>query len=360
MAVVPKHAGEITAEWLTEVLSSNGLLRSSVTAVEAETIGAGVGLMAALARLKLTYAGDEDLPPTMVAKTAAPNENRAVAQILDFYNREVNFYNIIGDRCPFRVPASYYGDVEDSAYDMVLLMEDLGDVSPVDQITGATEQEAYDRVEKLGRLHAMYWNRVDAKDCSWMYDFQSPDELVKLRDFVYGPALEPCIEKFGNRLDDKTTALLRTVGEQYVEMMAPMSSNYTFCHGDFRQDNFIYRKGDGECVVMDWQISGKAFPIFDFAYFVCQSLQVDLRRELERELLMHYLETLRAEGVTGYDMETAWSDYRVMCLFCLVYPVTVCGSLDLSNDRGKALAECMLDRNLTVIDDLDCDKLLAG
>ncbi len=360
MAVVPKHAGEITAGWLTEVLSERGLLKGEVTDVQQETIGEGVGLMAALARLRLTYSGDESLPSTMVAKTAAMNDNRAVAQILDFYNREVDFYNRIGDDCPFRVPGSFYGAVDDTTYDFVLLMEDLGDVSPVDQITGATESEAYEKVGKIAKFHAMFWNKVDQDEYDWMYDFQGPDELVKLRDLVYGPAVEPCIEKFSDHLNDKSEALLRAVGKQYADMMEPLSSNYTFCHGDFRQDNFIYRQGDGESVVMDWQISGKGYPIFDFAYFVCQSLQVDLRREIERELLMHYLETLREEGVTDYDMETAWSDYRVMCLFCLIYPVTVCGSLDLANERGKALAECMLDRNLSVVDDLDCADLLTG
>lgn len=360
MAAVLKDAGDASAAWLTEVLRERGLLKSEVTSVEHEAIGEGVGLMAALARLRLTYSGDEDLPDTMVVKTGAMNDNRGVAQLLDFYNREVNFYNNIGSSCPFRVPASYYGNVDDSTYDFVLLLEDLGDVSPVDQITGASETEAYDKVGKIARLHAKYWNKVDNDEFDWMYDLQSPDELAKLRDYLYLPALEPCIEKFSDHLNESSIALLRKVGRQFVEMMDPLSSNYTFCHGDFRQDNFIYRKNDGDVVVMDWQISGKAYPLFDFAYFVCQSLQVDLRREIERELMMHYLETLREEGVKGYDMETAWSDYRVLCLFCLVYPVTVCGTLDLANDRGRALAECMLDRNLAVIADLDCADLLTG
>ncbi len=358
MTTVPKQAADITAEWLTTVLKGRGLLKGEVTAVEAETIGTGVGLMAGLARLRLTFAGEEDLPDTMVAKTAALNENKAVAQLLDFYNREVNFYNRVADDCPFRVPESYYGDVDQETYDFVLLMEDLGDVAPVDQITGATEDEAYDKVARIARLQAMFWNRVDEDQYDWMYDFQGPEELIKLRDYVYGPAAEPCIEKFSDHLDDDNRALIRAVGEQYAELLEPVSSHRTFCHGDFRQDNFIYRKGDSEAVVMDWQISGKGYPIFDFTYFVCQSLQVDLRREIERELMMHYLETLKDAGVTGYDMETAWKDYRAMCLFCLVYPVTVCGTLDLANDRGKALAECMLDRNLTVIDDLDCAEFL--
>jgi len=360
MAGVPKQAREITADWLNEVLGGRGSLNSRVTAVEQETIGEGVGLMAGLARLRLAYADDEDLPETMVAKTAAMNENRGIAQLLDFYNREVNFYNHIGQGCPLRVPRSYYGDVEDENYDMVLLLEDLGDVSPIDQITGATEDEAYDKVGKIARLHAMYWNRVDDDEFDWMYDFQGPGELLKLRDSLYQPSLGLCIEKFSDFVHEDSKRILEKVGEQYGELLEPMSPHYSFCHGDFRQDNFIYRKEDNEAIVMDWQISGKGYPMFDVAYFTCQSLQVELRREIERELVMHYLESLREAGINDYTMESAWTDYRILCLFCLIYPVTVCGSLDLANDRGRALAETMLDRNLAVVKDLDCEDFLLG
>ncbi|MDZ7684460.1 MAG: hypothetical protein U5O39_05195 [Gammaproteobacteria bacterium] len=191
MAVVPTRASEMTAPWLSEVLTRRGLLRSEVTAVECETIGEGVGLMADLSRLRLTYAGKEELPATMVAKTAASSENRAVAQLLDFYNREVNFYNQIGQQCPMRVPLSYYGNVNDDTYDLALLLEDLGDVSPIDQITGATEAEAYDKVSQIAKLHAMFWNRVDEDEFDWMYDIQGPEELVKAARHPTTPRRRP-------------------------------------------------------------------------------------------------------------------------------------------------------------------------
>lgn len=355
---VPTCAADVTAEWLTAALRERELISGEVAAVSFEVVGQGVGLMAELARLHVTYAGKETLPATIIAKTAARNQNRDVARLLDFYRREVNFYNRIGQACPFRVPISYYGAVDEDSYDFILLLEDLGDVAPNDQITGSTEQEAYEKVASIAKLHARFWNKTEDADSSWMYDTHSKDELVKLRDFLYQPAVEPTIEKFAEFFDETSRKLVREVGERYAEATRNMSSHYTFIHGDFRQDNFIYRKGDNDAVVMDWQISGKGHPIFDFTYFVCQSLQVDLRREIERELLMHYLETLRAEGVEDYDMATAWHDYRQLTLFCLVYPIVVCGTLDTANDRGRALAECMLERNLEVISDLDADQLL--
>lgn len=360
MSDVVAHAGEVSPEWLTRVLRQSGKLKSSVIGVRHETVGAGVGLMAELARLDIDYAEPEALPATMIAKCAARNENRGVAQLLDFYNRETNFYNRLAATCPFRVPDSYYGAVDQESYDFVLLMEDLGDVSPNDQIVGSTEAEAFDKIEKIAKLHARYWDKVKAPEYEWMYDVMSPEEATKLRNLVYVPSLEPAIQNFAAHFSDESRRVCREVGERYVELLSQVSPAYTFIHGDYRQDNFIYQGGGGDAVIMDWQISGTGFGVFDVTYFICQSLQVDLRREIEMPLLELYVARLKEYGVPDYEFTNAWRDYRLLILFCLIYPITVCGGLDLGNERGRALAECMLERNLAAVEDLDCAELLAS
>ncbi|MEX2327954.1 MAG: phosphotransferase [Pseudomonadales bacterium] len=359
MIKVPADAGEISPEWITEALKTNGLIRSRVTQVETQTVGQGVGLMAELTRLSVSYADEEDIPSSMIAKCAARNENRGIAQLLDFYNRETNFYNKIGGaHCPFRVPTSYFGQVEDSTYDMILLLEDLGDVSPVDQLVGSTEAEAFDKIDRIAKLHAMYWNRTGDPGNAWMYDFMSVEEGVKLRDLVYGPGLEPAIEKFSSHFNSETKQVCREVGKRYVDLMGLVSPSYTFLHGDYRQDNFIYHNESGEVVIMDWQISGAGHGIFDVTYFICQSLQPELRRQIEKPLIERYVALLKQYGVDDYEFDTAWRDYRLLILFCLIYPITVCGSLDTANERGRMLGATMLDRNLTAVEELGCAEFL--
>ena len=360
MNEVVSHAGDITPEWLTGVLANTGNLKSKVTDVSCEQIGAGVGLMAELSRLTVQYDSPEpNLPGTIIAKCAARNDNRAVAQLLDFYNRETNFYNKVAPTCPFRVPHSYYGAVNNETYDFVLLMEDLGDVSPVDQLVGSTEAEAFDKIEKIAKLHAFWWGKCDQPENSWMYDFMSPAEMQKLRDFVYMPSLEPAIENFSSFFGNGGADLCRKVGEQYAEIVDKITPAYTFLHGDYRQDNFIIRAGSDEPVIMDWQISGAGIAIFDVTYFICQSLQTDLRQKIQKPLIERYVACLAENGVKDYAFEQAWNDYRGLTLFCLIYPITVCGSLDLGNDRGRALAECMLERNLSAVEDLDSGEFLS-
>ncbi|HKI73882.1 MAG TPA: phosphotransferase, partial [Pseudomonadales bacterium] len=243
-------------------------------------------------------------------------------------------------------------------YDFVLLMEDMGDVSPVDQLVGSTEAEAFDKIEKIAKLHAMWWGKCKDPENSWIYDFMSPDEMTKLRDFVYTPSLEPAIANFTSFFGTDGAALCRKVGEQYTEIVDKVTPTSTFLHGDYRQDNFIIRAGSDEPVIMDWQISGAGFAVFDVTYFICQSLQTDLRQNIQRPLIERYVACLKENGVTDYTFEQAWNDYRILILFCLIYPITVCGSLDLSNDRGKALAECMLERNLSAVEDLNAGEFL--
>jgi hypothetical protein len=58
------------------------------------------------------------------------------------------------------------------------------------------------------------------------------------------------------------------------------------------------------------------------------------------------------------DITPQWQDYKLVILGCLIYPITVCGTLDTANERGRVLGETMLERNLTAISDLGCQQLV--
>lgn len=355
MADVPASTHSITAEWLTTALGESGKLQGSVSGVRLEPIGEGIGLMGELARLHLDYDGDASLPDTIVAKCAAQNDNRQVAQVLDFYNREADFYNRIANECPLRVPDSYYADVNQESYDCVLLMQDLGDVSPRDQLIGASEEDVYSAISNVADMHACWWGATENSQ-SWMYDMMSADEAVKLRDVLYQPALEPAISNFDYLLDEDAKKVLRQVGQSFSAFWSFKGVD-TFVHGDYRQDNMLYTSDDEKPYIMDWQISGRGKPVFDIAYFMCQSITSELRVRIEQDVLKFYVSKLKDHGIE-YAIDECLADYRRIILGCLVYPVTVCGTLDLANERGKALGEAMMSRNLAAISDLDCRALI--
>ena len=47
-------------------------------------------------------------------------------------------------------------------------------------------------------------------------------------------------------------------------------------------------------------------------------------------------------------------------LGCLLTAVLMCGGLDLGSDRGRQLAEVVLQRTLTAIEDLDAGEFLPA
>ena len=58
------------------------------------------------------------------------------------------------------------------------------------------------------------------------------------------------------------------------------------------------------------------------------------------------------------DLTSAWEDYRIAALFCLVYPVVAWRGMDASDPRQMGLAETMLERFDRAVDELDLESLL--
>ena len=69
----------------------------------------------------------------------------------------------------------------------------------------------------------------------------------------------------------------------------------------------------------------------------------DLRAH-EDDLLHRYHDTLVAEGVSGYEFEQFYNDYRMAVLYGWVIPVFAVGSLDTSSERAMALWTAVLER----------------
>jgi hypothetical protein len=110
--------------------------------------------------------------------------------------------------------------------------------------------------------------------------------------------------------------------------------------------------------VIDWQICARGRGVFDVAYLLSQSAPPALRQAEEMRLLQTYHRALLDHGVQGYTFEECLLDYRRSILFALVYPVIVCGSLDLANARGHQLATVVLERSVAAILDLHAAELL--
>jgi hypothetical protein len=121
----------------------------------------------------------------------------------------------------------------------------------------------------------------------------------------------------------------------------------TLVHGDLRLDNMFFGDANMPFALIDWQILWRTTPGVDLAWFLGQSIEPELRRAHESELLAFYLSELAANGVESYDEEQLWSDYRLGLMYRFLAPVVLCsGGFEMGNERGTALAtaQCRGDR----------------
>jgi len=357
---IPSTLTELTPAWLTEALRAAGYLDdAAVAAVQAEPVGEGVGILCQLARLTLTYDRPAPTAPaSLVAKLPTANaQTRGMVALFRFYEREVRFYAEVAPLLDaVRIPRCFYHDFDPASGDFILLLEDLSACRLGDQLAGASVEEVRLAVAELAKLHAAWWNSPRLEGLGWVPVANDPVNKAGLA--LYPQAWPVCLERFGHALPEA----MRRTGERLGACVGAildrfMAAPRTICHGDYRLDNLFFG-GAAPLTVIDWQIAVRSVGTYDVGYFMSQSVDPNVRRAHELDILRMYHQMLVERGVQGYRFDDCLTDYRWTLLFCFCYPVMGGGLGDLSNERGYALATTIMERSTAAILDWDAGKLL--
>ncbi len=361
---LPQNAEELTAEWLTEALRASGTLPASarVASVDAAPLGAGGGLIGIVAKAWLTYSGNAgEAPRQLVAKFPSPiPANRAVADTYDMYGREVRFYQDLAPSTRLPHPRCHYAGRSARSSDFVLLLEDLGERRIGDQVAGSDLADAEVVIDAMAAFHAESFGRTDAPQFAWVSSHANEGQISGMEaGFAFG------WPRFENELAEIIPARVRAwggrVGACTRNLLERLCSGpQVVAHADFRLENMFFRTQPAHppFAILDWQSITKSSPGHDLAYYLTQSVKLEVRRGHERALLERYLAGLRAGGVRDYSWDQLWHDYRLGALYLLDYAVTIAATLDLANERGAAIARALSQRSCAALDDLECEKLL--
>lgn len=359
----PSTIEAITPEWLTGALRAGGHLGdASVVSIQTEPVGQGVGLLCRLYRLTLGYSSaSERAPASLIAKlpTADP-QTRGMVGLFRFYEREVRFYEDVAEGLELSTPRRFYSNFDPASGDFILLIEDLSNIRIGDQLAGASVEDAKLAVSELAKLHGSWWQSPRLAHLSWMPVLN--DQVNKMGLALYPQAWGIFMERFGAKLDPRLVPIGEKLGAKVNDILDLLTDRpATVCHGDFRLDNLFF--GDDQSseplTVIDWQISIRSVGTYDVGYMMSQSVNVEDRRTHERDILKLYHDALTERGVQDYSFDQCLEDYRWALLFCFAYPVMGGGLGDLSNERGFALAQAMMERSATAILDWDAGALIA-
>ena len=341
MALFPNAPDQLDAAWLSAALGY------PVEDFKVSHFSEGAGVVGLVTRIQLSAA---EGPPSIIAKFPSPAaENRAVAHTYNMYGREVHFYQQTAKTLSLRTPACYHANFDAATQDFVLLIEDLQGYRIGDQVAGCSRDEALAVIDAIADLHSSLWDAPPPNMLShnnpmqrdgMIAGFQAGWPVVREH---FGELIPARARLAGERMPGKVAGLLQEMCRRPV----------CLSHADVRLDNIFF--GKDEVVLVDWQSVCVSAPEQDLAYFVTQSIPVEVRAA--EDWPARYQAALAQRGV-DYSLQRCRERFRTTALYLLCYAVIIAGTLDMGNARGQALARTLLGNSLSALDEMDAFALL--
>lgn len=379
-AVIPLRREEVTAAWVQALLRESGSLADSARVVDLQVdeIGVGRGYVGLTLRLRPTYEPTQAGPASLVAKlpTFVEMTRESDKALIDqLYVTEIHWYRSYGASCPIPVPACYWSGIDAENGRFCLVLEDLGDLRLRDQLGSCSAEDARLAVSTLARAHAHWWGDPSLLAQDWLMD---SDAFTEMWHPLYLMGWELFWSTFGGALPAEYEPIGSAINRQLPALVA-RSDAWTLLHGDYRLENFMFGpEGSAQIHVLDWQVVSIGSGARDLAYFMSQNLTTELRRSCEPELLALYHRGLVEGGVSGYESDQLYDDYRAGLLLATAIPVNAARFFeeqkaqggdylspderelfDRALDAGEVLVKVMAERNVAAILDNKAQELLA-
>jgi hypothetical protein len=356
-AGVITNIDQITTEWLTSALTqSRALTRGAVQALE---FGTGQGNWSTSANITVTYTDNAQgtLPQRLFLKMVdtdlGDGEFFGDSEVTYYTRDYVDVKNAPLLRC---YDAAYSKEM--NRYH--LLLEDVSE----------THIEAYDKkptleyglalVESLAILHARWWGKARLAEAGL-----SGHGAKHIQNFVdiAEPGVGHIVEQFSAELKPHWNDLMCELCAKYPQVLIKRSQDlngFTIIHGDVGSANVLVpRNGNHPLYIIDrqpfnWSLT-TWLGVYDLAYAIVLDWNVELRRQCEIPMLERYHESLIQNGVSNYEWNQLYGDYKLCAAMCVYIATEYCrGGI---NEKWTHVWLPMLQRALTACDDLGCYKI---
>jgi hypothetical protein len=349
-------AEQMGAAWFAARLAEAGFGDVEVQAVAQTQIG--TGQIGKCIRFDLALTGDDRAPTSFVGKFASDDPvSRATGVALRNYYREVEFYQHLASRLSISVPRCYYAAIADEGPEFVLLLEDMTPAEQGDQLQGCTVEVAREAVLELVGLQVPSWCDSSLEQFDWLV---SPRDESASPSALYQQILPGFLDRYGSALEaDEREIISRVAESPGCPLFQPAGTPFCLEHENYRLDNMLIDPGSRppKITVVDWQSLRLGKPMNDVAYFLGAGLLPEVRRGAEQGIVQDYHRKLQAAGVTDYEWDRCWTDYR--CGSFSGFGVTVIASMIVQQtERGDEMFIAMARRHARHALDLEADEFL--
>ena len=351
---IPRNPSDITPAWLGSVLG--------VDVSDVEVAAIGTGQTGATYRVTATYppSAQSPTPPGTFAVKLPAQDDAVRERVALGYLSEVEFYSTVARDVAIPVPGCYHSEITSDGTDFVLVLADMAPAEQGDQIAGCTPDEAVLAVEALAGLHGPSWGERRFFDLASIVMPKPGDEAAaKGLGDVAVMAADITLDKLGASVSDEDRETLTTSMSLVTPWLLAVPDRFSLMHGDYRVDNLLYDPDRTRITVVDWQTIGIGLPTRDLAYFTATSLLPEARAAAEHDLVQRYHAALLRHGVSGYDSETCWHDYRLGVLQAPLL-TTLGYAFAASTERGDEMILTMLHRGCRAIRELGAIDLVRS
>lgn len=226
--------------------------------------------------------------------------------------RESRFYSDIAPHLSIQRPEAVALPLDREGSFGIVYMRDM--IEPDQGVHFCSALEPFDAdktsktLDELAHLHVAHLKlpieKFDwlSRQIVWVSDLMKPEFVQTLMEDQRSIGM-PTIAKDAKLLVDALKVLAKIDSEKPVQLI----------HGDCHAGNsFMTKAGAG---LIDFEVLQQGSWSLDVAYHIAATLPVDVAEREERNLLRHYLETIRSYGGTVPDDEGAWLQYRMSAVY---------------------------------------------
>ena len=388
-----------------------------IQSVSTKLIGVGEGFLSKMSRVTVTYTQPGPYPTSFIAKLTpldADFATRVRVRASKYLKSEAHVYRHLMERRDKNKKTGFVsvGNSNDddelgeagfhfatlfyAAYDPILdrstlLLEDLsvdkqGRVR--DQLEGHDLLEMQQCLDYAAAFHALFYGVVPADyddpetGLNFVRDIVGEPKYLKFNGEKYRSGIEAMKELnselgFSNNSQPSQCLELFAIHfEQYLSAWRPCEeigedglpgkyTGLTICHGDLRADNIFFcqnrTNGRKEVPVpIDYQGIRRCPPELDLAYFLTQSVTVDIRRQHEGKVLRRYhnqmTSYLKNQGQSFYSLEVMLAVLQVSVVYANRIALLLTGIASRIRDpnvseRGDSLFLAMYRRSFTAMEE---------
>jgi len=383
--LIPQRPDEITTAWLTETLAHDATVVSFV----ASSPGSGVGFSGITTKLTLEWdVDDASLPREIVAKFPTDLAHRGLTEQEGAYEREIWFYEGMGNDMPTRIPTCHYATMDPGVAEekrrrtsarmnrtpapiarfiakrvnrfiratdrrYVLLIEYVpgARITKLDEpVPGADLRRILDA---LAEMHARYWDdpRLETDPCT---SYNTASQNFKFLQAGYRLWADDFFARTPG-LDVRHRVVTDWADENLDQLLDRLDQRITLLHGDARSENMLFLD-DGELVMIDFGAVSSGPPGWDVAYALSAAIEPgpEARQTLE-EMVDVYHQSLTGFGVSDHSIETLRRDVDLAMCFLghrqVLAAAVVEGGYETGNADPTSLGDVWMRKIINLLPD---------